>query len=382
MTQLTSTGLVVSRLDERLAQLQTAARAIFGAALALGPDTIDGQTLGIFAESINNLDMLLEDVYTALDPSGATGLRLSRLVRLNGLTRLAGTYSTATLTLAGTVGRTVPAGTLVHSTATLAVFRTDADAVITATGFVSMTATAQLIGLQAAPAGTLTAIDTPVFGLQSVTNPADAAVGRNEETDAQLRPRRDASTAYPSQTVVDGINAALANLPGVTQSRVYENDQPVADPVTGQAKNSIYPVVLGGADADIASALLLKKTGGIPTIGAVTTSATDAAGRAHVVKYSRPTAVPVYVTVNISKRAGWPADGVAQVTAAIAAHAAVIGGEVIQSTFYDDISGIPGKSVTSLFIGTAPTPTTAANIAIAYDALATFDPTRVVVNAT
>lgn len=382
MTQLTDTGLVVSRLDERLAQLTAAVRGIFGADLVLDADTVDGQTLGIYAEAVNNLDMLLEEIYTSLDPSGATGLRLSRLVRLNGLTRLAGTYSTAALTLAGQVGRLVPAGTLVHSTATLAVFQTDADATISPTGFVAVACTAQLLGAQAAPAGTLTAIDTPVFGLQSVTNAVDAAVGRDEETDGQLRVRRDASTAYPSQSVADGINAALANLPGVTLSRVYDNDQPVADPDTGQAKNSVYVVVQGGADADIAAALLLKKPAGIPTVGAVLTSATDAAGRAHPIRYSRPTAVPIYVTVNVSQRAGFPADGAPQITAAVVAHGATIGGEVIQSDFYADIAGVPNKSVTSIFIGTAPTPVSSANIAIAYDRLATFASARVVVNVT
>ena len=50
MTAVTPQGFVRTRLDERLVQLQDAMRAIFGPGINLDPDTVDGQTLGIFAE--------------------------------------------------------------------------------------------------------------------------------------------------------------------------------------------------------------------------------------------------------------------------------------------------------------------------------------------
>lgn len=385
MTQLTAAGLIVSRLDERIAELQTAVRAIFGPDLVLDPDSIDGQTIGIFAEAQNNLDMLLEEINNALSPSQAAGAVLSRLVQLNGITRVAGTFSTVTAKLGGIVGTIVPLGTLFHSTATLATFATGAAATISATGFVSVACTASVMGDQAAPAGTLTAIDTPVYGLQTVTNVLDADTGRDEETDGQLRIRRAASTATPSQSVVDGIFASVGDVADVEQVVVYDNDQEITDPVTGQPKNSIYVVVLGGLDADIGQAIFVKKPGGIPTVGSTLVSVTDSQGIAKGIKFSRPVAVPIYYVVNVTARPGFPVDGAAQIKAAIVAARAAdqsIGADVIQSDAYSDMAGVPAKSVTSVFIGTAPAPASTADIAIAYDRLATFDAAHITVNVT
>src|SRR6202007_303564 len=131
---------------------------------------------------------------------------------------------------------------------TNATFSTDVDVTIPISGTVNVNATATVIGAQGAPAGTITAIDTPVFGLQSVTNAADAIVGRAVETDGQLRTRRAQSVAYPSQTIAEGIYAGIAQISGVTRAKVYENDQPIPDVTTGQAANSIYAVVEGGAN--------------------------------------------------------------------------------------------------------------------------------------
>lgn len=381
MTQLTSTGLSVSRLADRLTDLQAAVQAIFGPGLDLSANTIDGQTIGIFAESINNADMLLEEVYRSLDPDGAVGAALSRLARFNGLTRVAGTYSAATVTFGGRVGTSIPAATLVHSTATLAVFQTTAPATIGSTGLVDVACTASLIGAQAAPAASLTEIDTPVFGLQTATNALDAVVGRAVETDGQLRARRQQSTAGPSQSVVDSIYAAIGDLSGVTAVRVYENDQPSADPITGQQANSIYAVVQGGADADIAQVIFLKKPAGIPTVGTVINSVTDSQGLAHAISFSRPVADRIFFTITVSSRPGFPADGAAQIKAAIAAYGTAnytIGQEVIQSDFYGAIASIPGKSVTSIlmsvgsFVGGST-----ANILIPYDHIALFVGTQV-----
>ena len=85
MTQLSSQGFTRTRLDERLTALQEAMRAIFGPTLNLDPDTMDGQALGIYAESISNLDQLAEDVYHSFNPNSATSRALSRLVMLNGI---------------------------------------------------------------------------------------------------------------------------------------------------------------------------------------------------------------------------------------------------------------------------------------------------------
>lgn len=382
MTQLTSQGFTRTRLDERLTALQEAMRAIFGPTLNLDPDTMDGQALGIYAESISNLDQLAEDVYHSFNPQSATGVALSRLVQLNGIRRIEGTYSTVTLRCVGSQGTVIPAGSLVKSTATNATFETTEEAVIPASCEVDVAARSAVKGALLAPADTLTKIDTPIFGWQTATNLLDAAPGRNEETDEQLRLRRRASTSTAGQSIVDAMYGALTNIPEVRQAKVYENDQDAVD-ANGLPPHSIYCIVEGGADADILDTIWLKKTAGTTTHGTTAGQVTDSMGNPHTLKFSRPTDVDVWVTVNLHTRPGWPTDGAQRITNALTAWAVAnqsIGEEVIHSRLFDPANTVPGHSIDSLYIGTAADPAGTANIAVPFDGLARFDSSRIVVN--
>lgn len=385
MTQLTAQGFTRSRLDERLTALQTAVQAIFGQSINLAADTIDGQTLGIFAEAVSNLDQLIEDVYHSLSPSSATGAALSRLVQLNGIRRIGGTYSTCDVLCVGQQGTIIPAGSLIKSTATNATFQTTADVTIDGTGQVLVSCRAVDLGAKLAPAATLTKIDTPIYGWQTASNPSDAVVGRDEETDEQLRTRRKLSTATPAQSIVDGLYGALANLSNVRQAKVYENDQDTVQAVTNLPPHSLYCVVEGGLIQDILNTIWLKKTAGTTLLGSTTGTVTDSMGNPHTMKFDRPADTLVYVVVNISQRSGWPTDGATRIQNAICTWALtnqLIGKEVIQSRLFDPINSVPGHSVTSLFIGTAANPNSSANVAVPFNGLARFDPSRIVVNVT
>lgn len=382
MTQLTSQGFTRTRLDERLTALQEAMRAIFGPTLNLDPDTMDGQALGVFAESQSNLDQLAEDVYHSFNPQSATGVALSRLVQLNGIRRIEGTYSTVTLRCVGSQGTVIPAGSLVKSTATNATFETTEEAIISASGEIDIAARSAVKGAVLAPAGTLTKIDTPIFGWQTVSNLLDAAPGRNEETDEQLRLRRRASTSTSGQSIVDAMYGALTNIPEVRQAKVYENDQDAVD-ANGLPPHSIYCIVEGGADADILDTIWLKKTAGTTTHGTTAGQVTDSMDNPHMLNFSRPTDVDVWVTVNLHTRPGWPTDGAQRITNALTAWAVAnqsIGEEVIHSRLFDPVNTVPGISIDSLYIGTAADPAGTANVAVPFDGLARFDSTRIVVN--
>ncbi len=382
MTQLTAQGFTRTRLDERLAQLQDAMRAIFGPGINLDPDTMDGQTLGIYAESSSNLDQLAEDVYHSFNPQSATGAALSRLVQLNGIRRIEGTYSTVTLRCVGSQGTFIKAGSLVKSTATSATFETTEDAIIPASGQIDIAARSALKGHVLAPAGTLSKIDTPIFGWQSVTNPQDAVPGRDEETDGALRIRRRKSTATASVGLRDSLYGYLNNLPDVRQAEVFENEEGTVDK-NGQAPHSIYCVVDGGRDQDIFDAIWLKKGSGCTQVGATVGIAYDSRGNPQVMKFSRPTEVKVWVTVNLQPRPGWPTDGAQRIKDALTAWAVEnqsIGEEVIHSRLYGPLNSVPGHSVSGLYIGKAAGPTGSANIAVPFDGLARFDSSRIVVN--
>lgn len=223
MAELTATGLSIKRLIDYVTELDAGYRAIFGDNIDIDADSPDGQIIGIISEAFSNLEQALEDVYNAFDPAASAGASLSKLVPLNGITRQDATESTATITLTGTAATVIAAGASFSTSDTGEAFLLDAEATIGGGGTVNAAVTAETAGATAAVAGTITVIDTPVVGLVSVTNAADATEGTDEETDSELRIRRENSVAAPGTSAVDSIFAAIAALDGVTDVKVLEN---------------------------------------------------------------------------------------------------------------------------------------------------------------
>jgi uncharacterized phage protein gp47/JayE len=92
---------------------------------------------------------------------------------------------------------------------------------------------AQTYGPIAAPANTLTEIVTPVAGWTSLTNPQAGITGRNQETDAELRLRREQSLHLLGAATVEAIRSRLLQeVPGVVSVTVFENVTMTQDPIS------------------------------------------------------------------------------------------------------------------------------------------------------
>lgn len=382
MSAITALGFFRTRLDERLASLVASVKAIFGEDIDLDPDSIDGETISIYAEGVASLDALAEDTFNSFNPQTATGAGLSRLVQLNGIKRIAGAYSVVTLTVSGASETTIPIASLVRTDTGNITFETTAEVIIGAGGTAQVPARSVNKGAIAAPAGTITKIDSPIYGWHGVTNANDATIGRGEESDEALRIRRRRSTVTPAQGLPDSLLGALLNIPDVLKAEVFENFEGTTDG-NGQQRNSVYCVVDGGAVQTILDTIWLKKGFGCTILGAVSGDALDIYGKPHTMKFSRPTDIDIYMIVNLHTKTGWPGDGIDQMKAAIVAWATEnqnIGAEAIQSRLYEPVNSIPGHSVDSIFIGTSASPTTTTNIAITYDEIARFALGRIIVN--
>lgn len=381
MTTVSASGFLRTRLDERLAQLKADYQSIFGSDIQVEPDDIDGQLLGIFAERLSDLDQLAEDTYNSLNPNTASGVALSRLVQFNGIRRQAGSYSSADLSLTGTPGVLVPAGSLVKSTVDNSTWTTSTDVTFDGNGLATVTAKCTVMAATYASAGTLTKIDTPLFGWFTATNNSAATVGEAEETDEELRIRRKFATNTPAQCITDAVYGALTNLLGVRVARVYENYSDSVD-ANGQAPHSIYCVVEGGTLADIAAVIWKKKTAGTTMIGTTSQTVVDSQGFNQTVKFSRPTYVNAYIVVNVTKRTGYPTDGAARIKTALTNYGLTlnIGEALLNGRLYTPVNTIPNHNITSIYLGTAANPTTESNIVASFDQLINIDPSRIVVN--
>lgn len=339
----------------------------------------------------------LQLVFEQFDPGKAQGASLESLVQLNGLVRQPATQSTATVTLTGTPGAAVPAGTVVSDVDSAHLWNTDVTVTIGGGGSVSVGVACQDFGAVVAGIGTITQIVTPVAGLSSVTNAAAANVGAEQESIAALRVRRDRSTLAPASGPIEAIYANLANVPGVTYARAYQNNTLTTD-ARGIGAKKVAAVVVGGDDDAIALTLLERTGVSADWHGSTAVTLRDAQDEPYVVKFTRPTALPVYLAVSIEvyNPAVFPADGVAQIKQAIIDYAMggapalgvedgfgdsgfPPGSSVLRSRLFTPLNFVPGHRVATLTLGTAPAPAGTADITVAWNEFAEFDAARIAV---
>ena len=384
---LLDTGFLIKRLEAILADKNTAVTDVFGPDINLTPQSPDGQINGTLAESDADLWELAGAVANMYNPSAATGNSLSALVQINGITRAAATSSSVSLDLTGTNTTLIPSGSLV-STASGIQYATDADATI-AGGVAVVGGTAVIPAATISLTGTITTIVNPIAGWATVNNPTDAVIGTDEETDAALRIRRAQSVAFASQSLFESLFSAVAQLDGVIQTVVLENDTNATDG-NGQPAHSVQVLVDGGDDDEIGEAIFNEKCVGITTVGSTTIAVIDNIGGSHDINFQRPTIVPIYVIVNLTTDGTYPGNGDDLITQAIidfsegqlaAGQRQGIGDDVINSRLYTPINSIPGHTIDSLFIGIAPAPASSADLVIDFDELAQFLSGNIIVNS-
>lgn len=245
--------------------------------------------------------------------------------------------------------------------------------------------TAQETGPVQAPSGTLTVIETPVTGWDSITNPSDAdPLGENLETDPAFRFRRLEEIAIAGRATIEAIRSQVLLVEDVTAVVVFENDSFVTD-VDGRPPKTVDIVVENGDDTEIAEKIFDVVAGGIATIGDVTEVVTDSQGFAQTIKFSRPTPVSIWVEVDLTVDSNeYPIDGDAQVEAALIAYGdgLGIGRDVVvhgSDSLECSISEIPGITDIVFRVGKTASPTTDDNVVIEPREVADFDTSRTTV---
>lgn len=380
---VTAAGISAPTYSDILASLHASAQAIFGVDIYLQPDSQDGQLLAIFARAIHDANQTAIAVYNSFSPSTAQGAALSSAVRINGLTRLVASNSQAALLLGGTVGTVITNGAVSDAAGNL--WKLPASVTIPISGSISVTATCATAGAVAAWPGTLTQIATPTSGWATATNPAAADTGAPVETDAALRVRQAASVALPALTPLAATVAAVEALTGVVQVAPYENPTGGVD-ANGLPAHSISLVVEGGDLGQIAAAIASKKTPGCATYGTTSETVIDSVGVPHTINFFVPTAIPIVATVTIHALSGYTSAVASAIQSAVSAYinSLPIGQSVFLARLYlpAQLFGGTGSGtfeLVSVTIAASPASPTAADVAIAFNAMATCVPASVTV---
>jgi len=239
-------------------------------------------------------------------------------------------------------------------------------------------------GPKAAEASSLNVIKTPVLGWDSVTNPLAASVGRDRETDEELRLRFRNSKFVQSSNIIDSLYSELLNVAGVQGVNVYDNNTDITD-ANGIPPHSFSVVILGGESESIAETIWKNHPVGIGSVGNTSVEIIDKQNFPRDIYFTRPDPVVIYIAINLTTGANYPADGADQIRSAILEYTQSefgVGEDVIYSRLYTPINTVQGHQINSLFIGTSPSPTGTVNIPIDFDQIGSFSSVNISVSVT
>lgn len=245
---------------------------------------------------------------------------------------------------------------------------------------------AQDAGDVLAVAGSLDTIETPVSGLDEVINIVDGVIGRNLETDRELRIRREQSLRLGGSGTVEAIRSRiLEDIESVTACSVFENMTDVTDG-DGRPPHSFEAVVQGGADQDIGELIWEVKPAGIQTFGDVDVDVVDSQGDTQVMYFSRPTEkyAHVRVVVTESTEETFPDGGLTTIKNSILdfGETFLLGEDMIYQEFFKYIYCVAGIASVTLEIAVTNDPLdppswVTTNISIAAKEIAIFDIDRI-----
>lgn len=397
---MTPEGFIPKRLADILESITTKVRNIQHPDTGEYPfmnesaDSIFGQFSQIIAEE---LSICWEQAYQAsvqFDPISATGSALRSLVQINGIIPSYGANTEILMTLGGTAGTTVPAGSLISNQDGTEVYSTVASVTIPVSGTVNVNAICTTDGPNDPDPNTIITIQTPVAGWNTATNVNTISVGDTADTDEELHIKQQRATSATAYRQVDAIISGIMNVDGVKFARLYVNNETTTD-ARGISGKTLAPVVVGGTDEDIANVLRLKIGATDNTEGNLATPIvyTGPLGDTQTIDFYRPISVPIYMEIDITVTDGsvWTDDSEDQIKQAIIDYAEYgqsgmygfpPGADVLLSRLYTPINTVPGFSVTSLTIGKTDSTLSTSDITIAWNEIATFEAENITINVT
>lgn len=300
-------GLDIRTLTEVVQELRDGYRTIYGNDINLEDSTPDGQRVGIEAKAITDIEEFLLNLYNQMDADLAFGEWLNKLIKFAGIQRKPATRSTVEMEIETDRILTLPANyTLEDELGQEWIVTSDA---VLVSGTNTVTFVSKVFGSINADANTITEQSDVVLGVTSVTNPAIAVVGLDEETDEQLRIRRAKSVENPAYSTTGGLYARLADLASVTDVVVEENDTKDYDATRDIQANTLWAIVEGGTTTDIVETIAKNRTGGCNTKGSESGIFIETLLRPdgsefeiqHEMRFDRPTVVDLHITLTATR---------------------------------------------------------------------------------
>ncbi|MDR0454707.1 MAG: baseplate J/gp47 family protein [Deferribacteraceae bacterium] len=302
------TGIQIQTFQEIYDELAGALKEIYGADINLEQSTPDGQRIGIEAKLMLDLQAALAALYNELDPDFAAGQALNRLIKLCGIRRKPAARSSVDVTITAQYNLTLPINYTVQDINGKN-WVTASEYTLTQ-GINAVTMHSEEWGNIDAGANTINKPVTVILGVQSVTNPEPAIPGANEETDQQLRLRRNRSLENAAYSSTGSLYAKLYNISGVTKLKIYENSADIYNDTLSLNPHSLWIIIEGGDISDIGEIIAKNKTAGTGLKGGMTATFTENIYKpdgtmfymVHTMSFDRPVLTQLYIRVIIKRK--------------------------------------------------------------------------------
>lgn len=306
--QFTPSGVQIDTLQEIFDDLADQYRAIYGPDIDLSQDSPDGQRVGIEAKSRYDVQVFGLNLYNSMDPDLANGDALDRLLKQTGTLVRPATQSTWDIQVTTTIPVTLTADYQIKDELGQ-LWGIPSDVNLLA-GNTTVTFQSVNFGSVKGLAGTALTQATVVLGVSGLTALVDALPGQDEETEPQVRRRRNRSLRNPAYTTTGSLYARLASTAGVTDLEIYDNDTKSYDAVRDIPANTLWVIIEGGTVADIAETYAINKNAGTGMKGGVSGIYQETRERPggstyiknHVMKFDRPVYVPLYIRMTATRK--------------------------------------------------------------------------------
>ena len=325
---VTINGFRRKTYNEILADLQARAREVFGDNINLSNTSFLGMWLQNEAWEIAELWELAEDVYFSPFVDTSEGNSLDGVGKYITIARKPAQKARGIVTIEGKEGTRIPKGFRVSDENVEKVFETIESKTIGETGITDIPIISIYPGLDmnVGPYFITKAVN-PIPGIDNIYNKESTIDGTNTETDREFRERYYRSISRGGSSTREAVEAALLDMDNVADAFVVEND--TMEYKGDIPPKSLYSLVEGGDDIDIAKTILKSKAGGIRAYGDTEIEVEDSKGVNHIIGFSRPIKKNVYVKLSIARDKGYPGDNV--VKRAVINY---IGGEDEDGIFY------------------------------------------------
>lgn len=312
-------GITITTSQETYDALVAGYKLIYGDDINIDQNSPDGQNINIQTQSIQDLKELIVQVYTSFDPDNAVGTTLDARAAINNVYRQGSTYTYVNInitvnqalnlvglddTTENTPAKDIGTDVFTIQDDSMNQFVLENSQSFISAGIYNVSFRAKDIGQIITNINTITTTVSKVLGVVSVNNPAAATItGADEESDTELRLRRQNTLALGSIGFFESMQSALNNNNNITDNLVIENTTNSTD-ADGIPPHSYWIVVLGGSDEEVAQIIYDNRSGGTNFKGSETVNVEQIDGSEFEVKFDRAVNENLYVSFEVKNLTG------------------------------------------------------------------------------